>query len=62
MLRSQDANDEFFLAASPSVAKVTGQYYVSSRPRSMPALASDPDARRRLWDIMARQTGAKYRV
>ena len=57
---AQDANDEFFLASSPSVAAVTGKYYVGSRPRGMPALASDPAARRRLWDILERQTGAKY--
>lgn len=58
----QDANDEFFLATSPSVANVTGQYFVSSRQHAMPPLVSDPAARRRLWDIMARQTGAEYRV
>ena len=57
---AQDADDEFFLATSPSVASMTGAYYVGSRLHGMNSLAKDPDARQRLWDIMTLDTGAKY--
>ena len=59
---AQDANDELYLATSPAVAAVTGEYFIGSHPRIMPPLASDPVARRRLWEFMEHQTGTEFRV
>ena len=55
--RSQDANDEFFLATDPSVAKITGKYFVSRRERRMLSVVQDEQARKKLWDLLVEQTG-----
>ena len=46
-----------FLATDPSVAGTTGEYFVRSRSRPMPAAALDEDAARRLWDVSASLVG-----
>lgn len=56
----KDANDEFFLATDPSVANVTGKFFVSSRQRSLNQPAQDAEQRRRLWDVLVEQTGAEW--
>ncbi len=55
--RSQDANDEFFLATDPGVAKSTGKCFVSRRERRMPSVVQDERARKKLWDLLVEQTG-----
>ena len=53
----QDANDEFFLATDPSLAKTTGKYFVGQRERRMPSAVFDDAQRRKLWDLLVEQTG-----
>lgn len=56
----QDANNEFKLATDPSLAKVTGKYFVGGRESRGASTAQDPKTRRKLWQIMTEQTGAVY--
>ena len=53
----EDADDELWLATAPELEGKTGKYYVSKRQRSMPAVARDGAARRRLWELLEKQTG-----
>jgi NAD(P)-dependent dehydrogenase (short-subunit alcohol dehydrogenase family) len=54
---AQGADTLTYLATSPEVEGVTGQFYFERRPlRSSPA-SYDEAAARRLWDISARLTG-----
>ncbi len=51
------AQTAVYLASSPDVATVSGEYFTKSRPtRSSPA-AYDTAAQRRLWDISEQLTG-----
>jgi NAD(P)-dependent dehydrogenase (short-subunit alcohol dehydrogenase family) len=53
----QGARTAVYLATSPEVASVTGEYFKDDRPaRSSPA-SQDADAARRLWEISERMTG-----
>jgi NAD(P)-dependent dehydrogenase (short-subunit alcohol dehydrogenase family) len=56
----KQANDEFFLAADPSVAGVSGEYFVSSRRTGVRQPAKDARLRRQLWDTLVEQTGAEW--
>ena len=47
----QGARTSVYLASSPEVAGVTGQYFVSCRPRMPSAAARDEDAASLLWSI-----------
>lgn len=54
----QGAATSVYLATSPEVATVTGQYFQDERPVSLTApLATDDDAARRLWEVSARAVG-----
>ncbi len=44
------ARTSIYLASSPEVEGVTGQYFVRCKPSSTTAAARDADAARRLWD------------
>ena len=46
-----------FLAADPSVAGTTSEYFVRCRSRPMPAAALDEEAARRLWEVSAALVG-----
>jgi NAD(P)-dependent dehydrogenase (short-subunit alcohol dehydrogenase family) len=52
----QGAQTQIYLATSPDVANVTGQYFDNKRPARSDAL-KDTDAARRLWEISAKLTG-----
>lgn len=56
----KDANFEYKLATEPSSAKETGKYYVEGRLSRSPSVSHDQNARKRLWHVMAEQTGANY--
>jgi NAD(P)-dependent dehydrogenase (short-subunit alcohol dehydrogenase family) len=45
------ARTSVYLASSPDVAEVSGQYFVKCRPRAPRKWAQDPEAARRLWEI-----------
>ncbi|HXP32596.1 MAG TPA: SDR family oxidoreductase [Acidimicrobiales bacterium] len=47
----QGARTSIYLASSPEVAGVTGQYFVKCRARRPSAAARDDEAARRLWKI-----------
>ncbi|KAK9827406.1 hypothetical protein WJX81_008695 [Elliptochloris bilobata] len=49
----EDADDELWLASAPELERVSGQYYVGKRKRSMPAIVRDGAARRRLWELLS---------
>lgn len=50
------ARGPVFLASDASVARVTGQYFVGTKPRKSGALTYDRDVAARLWEISARLT------
>jgi NAD(P)-dependent dehydrogenase (short-subunit alcohol dehydrogenase family) len=52
------ARTSVYLATSPDVAAVTGQYFVDCRTARPNRLAGDPDLARRLWDLSERMTGS----
>jgi retinol dehydrogenase 12 len=47
------ARTSVFLAASPTVDRVTGRYFVKEVPRESSAVSYDPDAARQLWTVSA---------
>jgi len=47
----QGARTSIYLASSPEVAGVTGQYFVKCRARKPSATAQDDEAARRLWKL-----------
>lgn len=53
----QGARTVVYLASSPDVAAVTGEYFQDDRPARLSRAALDDDASRRLWEISARMTG-----
>ncbi len=53
----QGAATSVFLAADPSVAGTTGQYFENRRPVRSSPLTYDLRAQRRLWEVSARLTG-----
>jgi NAD(P)-dependent dehydrogenase (short-subunit alcohol dehydrogenase family) len=53
----QGARTAVYLASSPDVAAVTGEYFKDDRPARSSAASQDADAARRLWEVSARMTG-----
>ena len=51
------ARTSIYLASSPEVEGVTGEYFVKNRPKKPPRNGRDPEVARRLWDVSARLTG-----
>lgn len=51
------ARTSVYLATSPEVDGVTGQYFVDGRPREPSPEARDPDRARRLWEESRRLVG-----
>jgi retinol dehydrogenase-12 len=52
----QGAQTQIYLATSPEVSSVSGQYFDNKRPARSAAL-DDLDGARRLWDVSAELTG-----
>lgn len=56
----EGADTIIYLASSPEVEGITGQYWVKRRPvRSSPA-SYDESAQKRLWDVSAQMTGLAH--
>ncbi|HEX2210636.1 MAG TPA: SDR family NAD(P)-dependent oxidoreductase [Longimicrobium sp.] len=53
----QGARTAIWLATSPEVANVTGEYFRDERPARVAPAALDDDAARRLWELSAQLTG-----
>ncbi|HEX9940253.1 MAG TPA: SDR family oxidoreductase [Longimicrobium sp.] len=53
----QGAATAVYLAASPDVAAVSGEYFIDERPVAPTAAAMDDEAARRLWEISERAVG-----
>lgn len=53
----QGARTVVYLASSPAVATVTGEYFQDDRPARVSSAALDDEAARRLWETSARMTG-----
>ena len=51
------ARTSIYLASSPEVEGVTGEYFIKNRPIKPPRNARDPEVARRLWDVSARLCG-----
>jgi NAD(P)-dependent dehydrogenase (short-subunit alcohol dehydrogenase family) len=54
---AKGAETSIYLACSPDVEGVTGQYFTRCRPRRSSAASYDQNAAARLWDVSARMTG-----
>jgi len=54
------ANNEFVLATDPSMAMVSGKYFVRCRETQSCAATYNQEDRLRLWQILEGQTGAVY--
>ncbi|WP_420127877.1 SDR family NAD(P)-dependent oxidoreductase [Longimicrobium sp.] len=55
----QGARTAVYLASSPDVATVTGEYFQDERPSRLSRAALDDDAARRLLEISERMTGLR---
>lgn len=53
------ARTSIYLASSPEVEGVTGQYFIGRKARRSSAASYDVDAARRLWEVSERLTGLK---
>ncbi len=51
------AATSIYLASSPVVEGVSGEYYANQRPARVSALARDPELARRLWALSEQQCG-----
>lgn len=58
----QGADTVIWLASSPEVEGASGRYYSDRKLVKPKKVASDPDARRRLWEESERLTGPKVRA
>jgi hypothetical protein len=54
---AQGAETSIYLASSPDVAGVTGQFFVDRRPRAANKVAYDTDLAARLWQVSADLVG-----
>ena len=50
---AQGAKTSIYLASSPEVAGVTGQFFADSKRKTANKIASDPDTAARLWRVSA---------
>ena len=58
MLNSkQGATVSLYLAASPEVAQVSGEYFVKSKPAKSNPLSRDPKVMAEVWLCTAKMTG-----
>lgn len=58
LTKAQDgASTSLFLATSPSVAGVTGEYFSNSKVKATTKIAQDPKAMQELWDLSLKLTG-----
>lgn len=53
----QGARTSIYLATSPDVSDVSGRYFVKCRERRPSAVARDPEAARRMWQISSELVG-----
>jgi hypothetical protein len=53
----QGAATAVYLAASPDVATVSGEYFIDERPVALTPAGMDDEAARRLWEISERAVG-----
>jgi retinol dehydrogenase 14 len=54
---AQGARGSIYLASSPDIDGVTGQFFVNSMPKTANQVAYDADMTARLWDVSARLVG-----
>ncbi len=54
---AKGARTSIYLASSPDVAGVSGEYFVKCRPKEPRRWAQDPDAARRLWQVSEELVG-----
>ncbi len=55
------ADTPVYLALSPEVEGMSGEYFVRRRPSPVSARAQDEEAQARLWELSERLTGVKWR-
>lgn len=55
------AQTSIYLASSPDVAGVTGEYFIKNKIAKPSRLARDDDAARRLWELSEQLTGVVWR-
>ncbi len=57
----QGAQTSIYLASSPEVKGVSGQYFVNCKPARSSASSYDEEAQKRLWEISEQMTGLAHR-
>jgi len=57
---TRGAATSIYLASSPQVEGLTGQYFASSKPKKSSKLSYDSAAARRLWQVSAELVGLAY--
>jgi len=55
------AETEIYLASSPAVEGVTGEYFIDCEPATPSRAARDDDSARRLWELSEQLTGVAWR-
>ena len=57
LLAAKGARTSVYLASSPEVEGISGEYFVKCKPRRPRRWAEDPDAARRLWQVSEELVG-----
>ncbi len=60
LVTAEGARTHIYLASSPEVAQVTGQYFEHCRPKNLGKQAADAEARARLWALTESITGLRF--
>ena len=58
----EDANDEYWVATAPELTGKTGLYFVGRREQTPPTPVHDNELRKKLWQLLERQTGTVYSI
>jgi hypothetical protein len=56
----EGADNTIFLASSPAVEGMTGEYFVKREPAQSSPLSYDEMVARRLWDVSEKLTGLDH--
>jgi NAD(P)-dependent dehydrogenase (short-subunit alcohol dehydrogenase family) len=59
MSAEKGADTSVYLASSPEVAAISGEYFIKRKVRQPSAAAADADAAKRLWDVSEQLVGLR---
>ena len=61
-MRAEEADDVFWAATYPALARANGRYYVNRKPRMSPTASYHRPDQARLWHLLEQQTGVECDV